>query len=423
MIEFNDSEKSNCEFSISTDLNSSELFEGPEKLLKIWIWKSKNDIPKENGTLGLRSIPLIKWVEILNLVNCKILSKQKTMILDAYILSESSLFVYDYKIVLKTCGTTTLLTCVDKLFEIINELLIKFPNKMESFDAHKIIYSRRSFLFPNKQNLLHQNWDNEVCFLNNHFLNGKSHIFGSVNDDEKWYYYSASNCSQNSNYFFEEQTFEIMMTQLDIKKASCFFNNNSSKDEKNLDQSLDSGHVSGLQVLKKTKLDNIFGELSDLFISFYKNELQSSSLNLKKLENIIDDEKNNQKIIHDAFLFNPCGFSSNSISQNHGFYYNLHITPESKCSYASFETNFSFQKKNIVKILDILTKVLTSFFPKTLILVLISEINDSENINDKFLSSLTFDSVLENLSYKKKEKKIINLNECNKLTFLNYVKI
>jgi hypothetical protein len=44
----------------------------------------------------------------------------------------------------------------------------------------------------------------------------------------------------------------------------------------------------------------------------------------------------------DDFLFDPCGYSANAL--NDRFYYNIHVTPQEHCSYASFETNVSFDE-------------------------------------------------------------------------------
>lgn len=62
--------------------------------------------------------------------------------LDAYVLSESSLFVYSSKWVLKTCGTTKLLHSLPRLLEMVAAL---------GMQPRRCKYSRATYLFPNQQ--------------------------------------------------------------------------------------------------------------------------------------------------------------------------------------------------------------------------------------------------------------------------------
>ena len=61
------------------------------------------------GFLGLREVTRNEWSNLLVSAACEILDVRSNEYFDAYLLSESSLFVYPVKIILKTCGTTTLL--------------------------------------------------------------------------------------------------------------------------------------------------------------------------------------------------------------------------------------------------------------------------------------------------------------------------
>lgn len=73
---------------------------------------------------------------------CCIVSHQSNEEFDAYVLSESSLFVYPERLVLKTCGTTALLAAVPLLLEFAASLNMR---------CSRFKYSRASFLFPEKQ--------------------------------------------------------------------------------------------------------------------------------------------------------------------------------------------------------------------------------------------------------------------------------
>jgi len=83
-------------------------FEGPEKRLEL------DFRPNPERPEGLRGIDKELWQEMLNLAKCTIISHTKNEYFDAFVLSESSLFVYPTKVLLKTCGTTTLLKCIPK---------------------------------------------------------------------------------------------------------------------------------------------------------------------------------------------------------------------------------------------------------------------------------------------------------------------
>ncbi len=86
------------------------FFEGSEKKIEVVV---------SSTTPSLRQLGDGFWAEIVASANAEILSKLSNAHCDAYILSESSLFVWEHKFLMLTCGTTTLadavLLFVDKL--------------------------------------------------------------------------------------------------------------------------------------------------------------------------------------------------------------------------------------------------------------------------------------------------------------------
>ena len=87
---------------------STTRFEGSEKKIEFSVIA---------GSLSLRTLPHAKILEIVELANAKIVSSMKTANCDAYILSESSLFVFDQRLIMITCGTSTLVKSALKMLE------------------------------------------------------------------------------------------------------------------------------------------------------------------------------------------------------------------------------------------------------------------------------------------------------------------
>ena len=91
---------------------------------------------------------------MLDLVNCQVLSIVSSEDVDAYLLSESSMFVWPHKLILKTCGTTTLLSGLPRILEIA-ALFAGFPKSAAPSGGvgiaaapYRVFYSRKNFLFP-----------------------------------------------------------------------------------------------------------------------------------------------------------------------------------------------------------------------------------------------------------------------------------
>ncbi|CAR28824.1 hypothetical protein ZYGR_0U01830 [Zygosaccharomyces rouxii] len=324
---------------LSAALDSTEAFEGPEKLLEIWFYAHSDDIPDTNVSANkrtLRDIPLDQWVEILKLVKCEVLSIKSTKQMHAFLLSESSLFIYDHRLTLKTCGTTTTLLCLERLLDVVQEQLgwkMKTSNSDGKYSPFKVFYSRRCFMFPLKQRSIHKSWSSEVDYLNQFFSNGRSYLVGRNDQSNHWNLYVTESqpTTTASNHPQNDETLEVLMTGLDPFRAKQFVSN------RNIDptsSSGDEGHLLGYNITKSTGLDKIY------------------------------DNRTQVNFTHDAFAFTPCGYSSNMVLDEQ-FYYTLHVTPEKGWSYASFESNVPVRQvsNNEQNNCQVLANVLAVFQP------------------------------------------------------------
>jgi S-adenosylmethionine decarboxylase len=249
------------------DLDSSNAFEGPEKLLEVWFAPSPEALPFGAQPDGLKAVSSETWTEMLDLVHCKVLSVVESEHVDAYLLSESSMFVYPHKLVLKTCGTTTLLWGLHRMLEIA-ATYAGFPHHPGSLvkesspsnaAPYRVFYSRKNLLYPDRQHGPHRSWGDEVRFLDNLFLNGSAYMIGKMNG-EHWYLYitgpntaltpprtpdvdedlpvtetqfvpfpSQADRSGSGEWHGEaDETLEVLMTDLDEENAKQFYLDHAS---------------------------------------------------------------------------------------------------------------------------------------------------------------------------------------------------
>jgi S-adenosylmethionine decarboxylase len=107
------------------------LFEGPEKKLEILT---------DTSFPPLRSLGNDFWRRVVELARARIISAISGNSCDAYLLSESSLFVWDRRMLMITCGKTTLI-------ESAMEMLDRIPGN----EFVSLIYERKNENFPELQ--------------------------------------------------------------------------------------------------------------------------------------------------------------------------------------------------------------------------------------------------------------------------------
>lgn len=72
------------------------------------------------------------------------------------------MFISESKIVIKTCGTTTLLPAVPLIIQLVAE-------KCGITHVDDLFYSRKNFLQPSEQLFPHGSFDDEVAYLRSVF--------------------------------------------------------------------------------------------------------------------------------------------------------------------------------------------------------------------------------------------------------------
>ncbi len=107
------------------------FFEGNEKKVEVIVAPEAGSL-RERGTAF--------WTNLVEVAGAKILSSIKSSSCDAYLLSESSLFVWDDRFTMITCGQTTLVKAVEAFLTSCEPSLIK-----------SLIYERKNEYFPQLQ--------------------------------------------------------------------------------------------------------------------------------------------------------------------------------------------------------------------------------------------------------------------------------
>ena len=337
------------------DREYTGMFEGPEKTLEIVFRRTHDEhydtsigevegIPPHSASsiddgliqrVGLRRLERADLDLICGRARCTILSCISNRYMDAYVLSESSLFIYPYMLVLKTCGTTTLLRCIATVIELGRRI---------GLEIDWVGYSRKNFNFPGDQAFPHQSFHQELDYLYSHRnlcerLDGNGYTLGPVNGDH-WFVFVADQTIRAKALDQDtDRVLNIMMFDIDESVSKKFM----------YDEYATSVH----------------GETKD-----------------EEVERISREQTNNSGIsnlcpgaVIDPRAFEPCGYSMNAILFRS--YTTIHITPESGSSYASFETN-----QKVASYKSLISNVVRTFRPKRFVMTLMADEGGLKQVKD-----------------------------------------
>jgi len=398
-------------------------FEGPEKLIEIWFKPPQekldelNDLDSVEGNTtgyGLRAVKREVWDDMLTIVRAQVLSVTSNQFQDAYLLSESSMFVSPYRFMIKTCGTTTLLNAVPKILDIAKQYC-----GLDTISA--FFYSRKCFMFPDRQERPHRSWDSEVDFLEKIFpeckFNTSAYVVGKLNRDH-WNLYMATPYDHKvlkytnsiADLPLEQFNSEIETLIKEEVKKSRYDNDGISEDDFTLEilmSGLDQKRMVNFWRTEEEKREVM--EIEERGDTYVKGKTEERVYEQSGLKAIFPQAQ------MDHYVFNPCGYSSNALLGEH--YYSVHVTPEDICSYASFECNLPLGNKlNQYKSYnELIYKVLNVFNPEQFVITL---------FNRKPEGSLgqIRDCVPQNIKgYQKMDKIIYDLNKWN-LAFCQFTR-
>ena len=173
---------------------SSSVFEGTEKKVELVV---SPDHPP------LREFGETRWRRVVERSGARVLSKISSDACDAYLLSESSLFVFDDHVTMITCGQTTLIDGIVEMLEFIDRDRIQV-----------LVFERKNEHFPERQ---------PTTFLDdaarlNRLIPGRAYRFGSAYDHRVQMFLSNQAYSPEP----DDTTLEVLMHDIDEEASARF---------------------------------------------------------------------------------------------------------------------------------------------------------------------------------------------------------
>ena len=162
------------------------VFEGSEKKIEIVV----------SPTIGdLRLRGRFYWEKIVSKCNAEIISEVKNDKMIAYLLSESSLFVWENSILMITCGKTSLVNS-----------LIEFVRDFGVLNIENVIFQRKNEYYSHLQV---SNFYDDLELLKS-YLSGHAWRLGELDGHHNFVFYYE----QNENEFQNDKTLELLMYNL-----------------------------------------------------------------------------------------------------------------------------------------------------------------------------------------------------------------
>jgi S-adenosylmethionine decarboxylase len=176
-------------------------YEGSEKKLELTFNLNAAEGVAANAARvleSLRDLPRTFWASVVDSTGAKIISELSSSHVDAYLLSESSLFVFKDRVVMITCGRTQLINAVQM---IINQVGVERVNA--------VYFERKNEAFPQGQL---STFDEDAEVLKSWFADGQvNHIeYEAVGGYIRLFHYC-----KNAPAPDEARTIEILMHDLD----------------------------------------------------------------------------------------------------------------------------------------------------------------------------------------------------------------
>lgn len=269
-----------------------DLFEGPEKKLEIILRRSDPTLREDRDS---------HWARVAEASGAAVISRMAGEKIDAYLLSESSLFVWDDRILMITCGSTNLIDAVPAILSSVG------PGNVAM-----VFYERRRLMFPSVQPET-ADFEAEVARLSQWF-GGRSYRLGPANQDHVHVFFAVQAPMRPSG----DMTLELLMAGLAPERKALF----------------DPGRA----------------------------DSHANQAALSRLDRLLPGVRT------DKHLFRPRGYSLNATQAD--TYYTVHVTPQSRGSYASFECNLVQDNPP-----DLVARLIDLFLPDRFCMVITSSLD------------------------------------------------